>query len=203
MSLDRYNPANLKALEEQVGVQCQSGSYDLNANLSALKLYQFFPAHTNVEIISKILLKALTRFPDSDFTLCLSLLNEQNLNEEPIKKVLALSDALETANFVQIWTLLKESGDLIAPVTGFVDSIRKCISTTIAITHQTILVTHLQKYFNADDTLIKQLVQSLGWTMEGEIVKIPLNTENQARPHLYQENIKFEQLTKIIAHSNN
>ncbi len=39
--------------------------------------YQFNPAQTDLAVVAKILLKALTQLPNPDFNLCLYLLNEQ------------------------------------------------------------------------------------------------------------------------------
>lgn len=72
----RYNPANLQTLERYVDMQSRDNTYDLEANLSVLKLYQFNPEKFNVDITCQILLKALTNFPHTDFTLCKCLLLE-------------------------------------------------------------------------------------------------------------------------------
>ena len=75
----RYNPENLLQLEHYVEIQSQENAYDLEANLAVLKLYQFNQKY-NIDITSKILLKALTNFPHTDFILCQCLLNEKLVN---------------------------------------------------------------------------------------------------------------------------
>lgn len=72
----RYNPENLKTLELYVEIQSQENAYDLEANLAVLKLYKVSHNY-NLIITCKILLKALTNFPHTDFILCKCLLNEQ------------------------------------------------------------------------------------------------------------------------------
>ena len=124
--VNRYNPQNIPKLEEFVNQQCQTESYNLNANLALLKLYQFNPQTINVEVICKVLLKALIRFPDSDLVLCLALLNEQVVEDESVKKILALSDAMETANITKIWPSLEACSALTSSIKGFTDAIRKC-----------------------------------------------------------------------------
>lgn len=37
--VDRYNPENIASLEAGVDAQCRDGTYDVNANLAVLKLY--------------------------------------------------------------------------------------------------------------------------------------------------------------------
>ncbi|KAI8422451.1 hypothetical protein MSG28_006288 [Choristoneura fumiferana] len=48
-SIERYNPANLQTLERYVDMQSRDNTYDLEANLSVLKLYQFNPEKFNTE----------------------------------------------------------------------------------------------------------------------------------------------------------
>lgn len=72
----RYNPQHLSTLEHYVEVQSEENMYDLEANLAVLKIYQFHHDY-NLEITVKIMLKAITNFPHSDFVLCKCLLNEK------------------------------------------------------------------------------------------------------------------------------
>lgn len=59
-------------------MQCQENAYDLEANLAVLKLYQYNQNQNyNMDITAKILLKALTNFPHTDFILCKCLLGEK------------------------------------------------------------------------------------------------------------------------------
>lgn len=85
-SIERYNPANLHTLERYVEMQSKENTYDLEANLAVLKLYQFNPEKFNPDITCQILLKALTNFPHTDFTLCKCLLLESvvSLNEHSV-----------------------------------------------------------------------------------------------------------------------
>lgn len=76
MHLFRYNPDNLKMLENYVEIQSQENAYDLEANIAVLKFYQFSQKYDKM-ITGQVLLKALTNFPHTDFILCKCLLNEQ------------------------------------------------------------------------------------------------------------------------------
>ena len=59
LKTSRYDPAILEQLEPYVTAQCTGGTYDLDANLAVLKLYQFHPEFNNVPVVVRILLKAL------------------------------------------------------------------------------------------------------------------------------------------------
>lgn len=76
----RYNPENLQTLESYVDYQSRENTYDLEANLAVLKLYQFNPQRYNSNITCQILLKALTNFPHTDFVLCKCLLSEKHVS---------------------------------------------------------------------------------------------------------------------------
>lgn len=75
--LYRYNPENLSALEQYVDAQVAEDTYDLEANLAILKLYQFNPTCFKTEYVVSILLKALANLPHTDFILCKCLIDPQ------------------------------------------------------------------------------------------------------------------------------
>ena len=56
--------------------QIQPSAYDFEANLAILKLYQFYPQTTNMEVVAKILAKARMA-TGTDFLLCTYLISEQ------------------------------------------------------------------------------------------------------------------------------
>merc|ERR1712189_41494 len=76
--IDRYNPENLNSLEHYVKMQAFEQTYNLDANLAVLKLYQFNPQMFKEDITCQILLKALMNLPNTDFTLCKCLIIEQH-----------------------------------------------------------------------------------------------------------------------------
>ena len=160
----RYNPDNLQKLERYVEMQAQENIYDLEANLSVLRLYQFGPNFYRSNIVNLILLKALTNLPHTDFVLCKCLLTQDRVRfvfctvsflinytfvlqlEEPqVARVMVLADLLETCKFKQFWEELAKCGDLIITVQGFEDAIRKFVAHVVNITYQTIEVPVLKE----------------------------------------------------------
>ncbi|CAG5099793.1 Similar to EIF3K: Eukaryotic translation initiation factor 3 subunit K (Homo sapiens) [Cotesia congregata] len=75
--IERYNPVHLPTLEQYVDVQTRENAYDLEANLTVLKLYQLNPQSFKNDVTAQILLKALTNLPHTDFVLCKCLLSEK------------------------------------------------------------------------------------------------------------------------------
>lgn len=74
--LGRYNPEIIETLEEYVQYQVDSGTYDFEPNLVLMKLYQFQPEKSNIEIAVKIMLKAIVVLPKPDFVLLRCVLSE-------------------------------------------------------------------------------------------------------------------------------
>lgn len=93
--------------------------------------YQFNPHLTNDQVVNNILVKALTTLPEPDFNLCLYLLNEQMVTEEPVIRLVALQSMLEQAQFPDFWNLYEGDDiykELTAEVLGFEDAIRASTS---------------------------------------------------------------------------
>ncbi|KAJ1993058.1 hypothetical protein H4R33_000806 [Dimargaris cristalligena] len=207
-SVERYNPDNTEVLEEYLTNQCQNDENDLAANLAILKLYQFNPHLLNMSALVKILVKALTKFYDADFNLCLYLLNESIAAEEPIVKLMELKQYLEEAQFGLFWSTLRQSdyADLTVEVNDFDSSIRRTIAHVISMAYQTIDRPLLEQYLDLQGADLVSLLDTLGWSSSSEqadgVVTIPLNEYNRVEPTVITENVQFAQLTKIIGHAN-
>lgn len=108
--IERYNPENLVRLEVYVDEQSSLNEYDLEANLAILKLYQFNPHCFRPEMVVKILLKALTHMPHTDFILCKSLLDLQSMPERDVQDILRVMEfhtLLETCQFKEFWVRIQ------------------------------------------------------------------------------------------------
>ena len=68
--------------------QAREKAYDLEANLALLKLYQFNPTYSNLEVVMQILLKSLTNLPHTDFVLCKCLLSQEVLEDPQVNLTL-------------------------------------------------------------------------------------------------------------------
>lgn len=93
-------------MDKWVNTQCVENYYDLEANLAVLKLYQFNPTTIKRSTVERILLKALTALPNTDFVLCKCLIDSALLEDESIKSILALHNLLETCKFEHFWVSL-------------------------------------------------------------------------------------------------
>jgi translation initiation factor 3 subunit K len=77
LTSNRYDANIIPELEKYVKHQIETNSYDLEANLALLKLYQFNPEKTNTSVVSQILIKAMMNLPSSDFLLCMCLVSDK------------------------------------------------------------------------------------------------------------------------------
>uniref|UniRef100_A0A8D3CXL9 Eukaryotic translation initiation factor 3 subunit K n=1 Tax=Scophthalmus maximus TaxID=52904 RepID=A0A8D3CXL9_SCOMX len=174
--IDRYNPENLATLERYVETQAKENSYDLEANLAVLKLYQFNPAYFQTQVTSQILLKALTNLPHTDFTLCKCMIDQTHQEERPIRQILYLGNLLETCHFQSFWTSLEENRELIDGITGFEDSVRKY-------------------------TQVKVWMNKYGWTENEDGQIFIYSQEESVKPKNIVEKIDFESVSSIMATS--
>ncbi|XP_026137373.1 eukaryotic translation initiation factor 3 subunit K isoform X1 [Carassius auratus] len=219
--IDRYNPENLSTLERYVDTQARENTYDLEANLAVLKLYQFNPAYFQTTVTSQILLKALTNLPHTDFTLCKCMIDQTHVSlmcasgcpgvsltavsqqeERPIRQILYLGNLLETCHFQSFWASLEENRDLIDGITGFEDSVRKFICHVVGITYQNIEHRLLAEMLGDPlDTQVKVWMNKYGWT-ENEDGQIFIHSQEESvKPKNIVEKIDFESVSSIMATS--
>ncbi|ORX56415.1 ARM repeat-containing protein [Hesseltinella vesiculosa] len=199
--VERYNPENLEVLEAYLDNQCKNGTYDLMANLAILKLYQFNPTKAKDNVVVSILAKSLTAIPSPDFNLCLYLLSERSTG---VTQLTTLQQLLEQSNYAKFWTLYNDSTykQLTSQVAGFEDAIRQLIARVITMSHQSISASVVQKYLALTGDAFTKFIQEQQWSQQGDVVVIPVNKDNEAKAIVVRENIKFEQLTKVIGYSN-
>eukprot|EP00745_Piridium_sociabile_P032105 TRINITY_DN5381_c0_g1_i4.p1 TRINITY_DN5381_c0_g1~~TRINITY_DN5381_c0_g1_i4.p1 ORF type:complete len:236 (-),score=63.52 TRINITY_DN5381_c0_g1_i4:255-905(-) len=198
--IDRYNPENLPTLERYVQMQAQENTYDLEANLAVLKLYQFNPGYFQTEIAALILLKALTNLPHTDFLLCKCLMDATRLTEIPISKVLELAEDLEMCDFEHFWMEVRDDPDLIGSVEGFEDNVRKFICHVVATTFQTIEQEKLQQLLGHVTPMVAlQWSTKYGWTTDSNDMVFVSNQEESIKTKNITENITFDSVAGIMA----
>ncbi|KAF2671795.1 ARM repeat-containing protein [Microthyrium microscopicum] len=216
--LDRYNPETTKIFEEYVLHQCENKTYDCYANLALLKLYQFNPPLARDETITNILVKSLTVFPSPDFSLCLSLLPPHVLQKststshsnpaagdapltEAVQKLNSLNNLLASGDYTSFWNTYDGDdlfADLVADVAGFEDMIRLRIILAVSQAWRDISLETLEEWLNVDGKDFEHLMGVVGFKVEGETVKVPLNKENEAKGTVIRENVKFDQFNRVI-----
>lgn len=182
IAVNPYNPDILPDLENYVNEQVSSQTYNLDANLCLLRLYQFEPERMSTPIVARILVKALMAMPAPDFNLCLFLIPERVQMEEQFNTLILLSHFLETARFRQFWDEAAKSRHIVDVVSGFEQAIRAYAVHVLSITYQKVPRTILAEAINIEgvalDKFLEHQVLNNGWAIEkvqgkGQVITLP------------------------------
>lgn len=217
--VDRYNPSNVGILEDYLYHQIRSREYDCLANLAILKLYQFNPDLYNPDVVVNILVKALASVPFPDFNLSVALLDDRasssaNMEEpDPLPGLLPfltnLHSLLQQCRFPAFWALYRSDAleslrdNYTVEVVGFEDSIREVALRAVRATFQKIGSKRLGSYLDLEGSEFDEYVARLGWRSDTStgVIEVPQNPDNQITSTVVQEDIKLQQLTKVISHA--
>lgn len=197
--IERYNPDHLKTLEAYIEDQAKNNTYDLEANLAVLKLYQFNPHMLNFDITYTILLKSLTNLPHTDFVMAKCLLLPQQMKNETVQTIIDLADILERADFTLFWQRAEVNKSIFRHIQGFHDSIRKFVCHVVNITFQTIRRDLLKEMLGGiEDSLVDKWMKQYGWKREGNLV-IVASQDEKIKTKNITEKIEFDNLGGLMA----
>ncbi|KAI9207803.1 armadillo-type protein [Polychytrium aggregatum] len=206
-TVDRYNPDNIPVLQEYIQEQIANDTYDRDACLATLKLYQFNPTLVDSSSIIRVLLLALGALPDPDFSLCLCLLSEETYTDSNVAKLIELQQYLEQCKFQQFWSFLDSDDgprDLLTEYPHFERRIREFVSDTVAITYQSIQVDKLKSFLSFEERgEFEAWAEAHGWAVDesdASVINLPVSKDNQPKPAIVQESLKFDQLTKVVGY---
>jgi len=216
--VDRYNPSNIGILEDYLYHQIRTREYDCLANLAILKLYQFNPDLYNPDVVVNILVKALASVPFPDFNLSVALLDDRSSNanvEEPdplpalLPYLVNMHSLLQQCRFPAFWTLYRSDAleslrdNYTVEVVGFEDSIREVAVRAVKATFQSIGSTRLGSYLDLEGEELEEYIARLRWKLDSAtgVVELPPNPDNQIASTVVQEDIKLQQLNKVISHA--
>lgn len=207
MAVNPYNPDILNDLELFVNEQVSSKTYNLDANLSLLRLYQFEPERLSVQIVARILIKALMAMPAPDFSLCLFLIPEHVQMEEQFKTMIVLSHYLETGRFRQFWDEASKSRNTLDAVPGFEQAIQSYAIHVLSLTYQKVPRPVLAEAINIEGLALDKFMEyhaaNSGWVIENgtrsQLIVLPRNEFNH--PELKKntaDTVPFEHVTRIF-----
>lgn len=179
--------------------------------------YQFNPHLARDETITNILVKALTVFPSPDFSLGLSLLPPHVLAAsklpggapaasgtlaEAVQHLSTLHSQLNNASYADFWNTVDGDdlyADLVADVQGFEEIMKIRIAVVVSQCMQEVSRDVLEGWLNVSGAKFDNFVSEVcGWKVDGNVVKVPLNKENEARSSVVRENVKFDQFSRMI-----
>ncbi|KAL6648690.1 hypothetical protein ACP70R_012914 [Stipagrostis hirtigluma subsp. patula] len=204
VALNPYNPDILNDLEKFVNEQVSNQTYNLDANLSLLRLYQFEPERMSIQIVARILIKALMAMPAPDFSLCLFLIPEHVQMEEQFKTLIVLSHYLE---FRQFWDEAAKNRHILEVVPGFEQAIQAYAVHVLSLTYQKVPRPVLAEAINIEglslDKFLEYHAANSGWVIEkgaqSQLIVLPRNEFNH--PELKKntaDSVPFEHVTRIF-----
>ncbi|EDW72049.1 uncharacterized protein Dwil_GK10740 [Drosophila willistoni] len=198
--IERYNPDHLKILESYVQDQAKNNTYDLEANLAVLKLYQFNPHMLNFEITYTILLKCLTNLPHTDFVMAKCLLLPQQMKDENVQTIIDLADILERADFTLFWQRAEVNRTMFRHITGFHDSIRKFVSHVVGTTFQTIKKDLLKELLGGiEDPTLESWIKRNSWKHQGQDLVVVATQDDKIKTKNITEKIEFDNVGALMA----
>jgi len=196
--IDRYNPNNLSTLENHVSLQCRENFYDLEANLTVLKLYQFNPQQFKGEVVAQVLLKALTNLPHTDFVLCKCLIDIIHLDNTLIADIMELHREAEQCEFQRVWERIRKLQQT-ETVTGFENSMRNYICICVNMTYQKIEKKMLCELLNVKEQKdLKLWMDRFGWKACGVNDIFIANHEENIKTKSILEKIEFESVEDMM-----
>ena len=119
-----------------------------------------------------------------------------------MKRLTHLQQLLEQSRYAEFWSTLEKDKELVKDIVGFENAIREVIALVVSMSYQTIATSVLESYLALKGDAFKQYCEKQQWQLDGSTVSIPINKDNEAKTVVVRENIKFEQFTKVIGHSN-
>lgn len=203
-NIDRYNPENIRILEQYVDAQAKEDFYNLEANLTLLKLYQLNPggsyAAPRASYVTKILLKALMQLPRSDFQICKALTDPELERVLRIRDVMRLDTLLETCQFEFFWGDLGGSRDSVAGVEGFDTAIRNYICSIIGMTNQNINERQLNAFLGKlPQDKFRRFVEEKGWKFLGNNLVYIKDQAASIKSRKITEAIEFADVAPILS----
>ncbi|KAB7507280.1 Eukaryotic translation initiation factor 3 subunit K [Armadillidium nasatum] len=199
----RYNPENISTLERYVELQARENTYDLEANLALLKLYQFNPTSYKNPVTCIILLKALTNLPHTDFVLCKCLIGQEQMEEKDIKRIMYLHDLLEMCHFNIFWAEIDDYKDLECCYRYLylnIQNIHKRNSGSVKVSADSLMkALHPHKNNNCRNSVLNSWMAKYNWKEEEEGYIMIGNQEETVKTKNITEKIDFESVAGIMA----
>lgn len=169
--------------------------------------YQLNPDRIKDEVITNILVKAMTQFPSSQFNQAMHLINPsaQTSNSElseAVAKLRELNNQLEGAQYARFWATLDSDdlyADLTTDISGFEEIIRLRIAQLVSQAFREIQVGILEQWLGmSDDGVRKFVTETCGWKVDGANVLIPKNPENEAKKAEIREDVNVDMFSRVV-----
>ncbi|CEM14917.1 unnamed protein product [Vitrella brassicaformis CCMP3155] len=164
-----YSADSLQTLEEYLDQQWANDTYDVEANLTILKLYLMYPQHMKKDRVRQILVKALgATFPQNDFQLCMYQLPPNRFRDMPeVTELVRLAAKLDTCDFKGFWSDLDKYPDVVS-CPGLRAKVRTFICGVVATAYAALSREALSEYVGLPpgSAELSALIKQHGWREE-------------------------------------
>jgi translation initiation factor 3 subunit K len=200
-----YSATNQATLEAYVDAQAKGEcSYDMNANRSLLRIYQFSPPSTNPTKVALVLLLALLEFPLTD-VLALSYLVPARLQKtDACAAVLKCANLLESCKFSEFWEASGsiQGGDdqIKSLVASSTEKLQRAILEVLALTYKTASVSKVSAALNVNSGIaISKLNHTSVESVSGDKVVFVATADNTKRNRVFQDGVNFGAIASMMA----
>mgnify|MGYP001028946130 FL=1 len=174
------------------GVQCQEKA------VAILRFYNFFPEHSNPDVVTSVLLMGLASFPMQDFRTYYCMLTEDMFEEDLVIMLHKMATQLEECRFEEFWAQRKKRSSLFSQLPNFDLHIRQYISSMVSFTYQRMDSAALAALLDLSVEDLVTFGQSQGWEVSPSETTFNLNSENQHKARESTPALQFDQLTRIL-----
>jgi translation initiation factor 3 subunit K len=112
-----------------------------------------------------------------------------------VRKLAVLNTFIESGSYREFWTTFESEdlyADLIVDCAGFEEIMRDAIAVQTTMVAREVNREVIQGWLNVPVTEdLPSIVERYGWTIDGDIVKIPTNKENEAKTTVFREIVTF------------
>lgn len=119
-----------------------------------------------------------------------------------MQKLSALNALLEEASYAAFWTTLDSDdlyADLVADVAGFEELMRVRIAVTVGQCAREVERGVLQGWLGLEGDGFEKFVSGVcGWGIDGKIIRVPVNKENEAKGTVVREEVRFDQFSRVV-----
>ena len=152
----------------------------------------------------------MTCFPSPQFSLAMhlvppSILAPANAHAElpeALSKLRELNNQLQGAQYARFWATLDSYdlyADLTADVSGFEDTLRVRIATLVGHAYREVELPLLESWLGLEGPAATKFIsETASWTIDGAVVKIPKNPENEARKAEVREDVNVDMFSRVI-----
>jgi len=173
--------------------------------------YQLNPDRIKDDVITNVLVKAMTQFPSAQFSLAMHIINPSSHQSnsdlvEAIAKLRTLNNQLEGAQYARFWATLDSDdlyADLVADISGFEEIVRLRIAQLVSQAFREIQLSILEQWLGlkSEDKVRQFVTEACGWKVDGANVLIPKNVENEAKKAEIKEDVGVDMFSRVIRRS--